>query len=223
MFPRRLSLPLLLAAALLSGCASDPTPANTGGVEVPLTATSDPATLAYQAPDLDVSRYHALLIDAADVYPGKDEGFDGVSTADRQKLAAKITSEFLRVLSAKYPVTNKPGPGVVRLHLSLAGIDQSVPVVSTALRLLPFGMIMTGVRSAQGQPAKFTGSVTIAGIARESDSGKVIAAMVSRCSPPAYDISTGMSKLGASEKGITRGAEEFRDLLDKLTGKAASR
>lgn len=213
----RISLPCFMAAALLTGCASDPTPSNTGGIDVPLSPTGDPATLAYRAPDLDLSRYKALIIEPADVYPGKDEDFDNVSAADRLRLASMITSEFTRQLGARYALTNQPGPGVVRLHLSLAGLDESVPVVSTALRLLPFGMIMTGVRSAQGKPAKLTGSVTIAGVARESDTGKVLGAMISRCNPPAYDISSGMNLLGAAEKGISRGAQDFRDLLDRMS------
>ncbi len=217
MTSRRPIFAFLLSLALLSGCASDPTPSSTGGIEVPLSPTSDPATLAYKAPDLDLSKYHALLIEQADVYPGKDEDFDGASVADRQRLAGIITSEFSRVLGAEYSLASQPGPGVVRLHLTLAGLDETVPVISTALRLLPFGMIMTGVRSAEGKPAKLTGSVTIAGIAREADTGKILGAMVSRCSPPAYDVGTGMTLLGASTKGITRGAEQFRDLLKRMS------
>ena len=209
-------LSTLLAAVLLGGCASDPTPTSTGGIEVPLTPTGDPGTLAYQAPDLNPATYKALLIEPADVYPGKDEDFDKVSVQDRQMLADQITSEFRRTLVAQFPLTNQAGPGVVRLHLSLVGIDQSVPVLSTALRLLPVGMVMTAVRSAENKPARLTGSVTIAGVARESDTGKILGAMVSRCSPPAYDISSGMSLLGASERGITHGAESFRYLLGKL-------
>ena len=209
----------LIVLVVLPGCASDPTPASTAGIDVPLSPTSDPSTLAYRAPDLDVSRYRALLIEPADVYPGKEDNFDGVSMDDRKALADRITSEFRRVLVAKYPLANQPGPGGVRIHLSLAGIDESVPVVSTALRLLPFGMVMTAVRSAEGKPAKLTGSVTIAGVARESDTGKVLGAMVSRCAPPAYDIGSGMSLLGAAERGVTHGAEQFRDLLDQLQQK----
>jgi hypothetical protein len=208
----------LLCLLALGGCASNPAPANTGGVglEVPLDATSDPATLAYEAPDLDVSKYHAFLIEDAQVYHGDGADFDGTDPADCKRLAEKISAEFRRVLGEKYPIVDQPAPGVVRLQLTLAAINGSVPVVSTLLRLTPVGLGMTAIRSATGKPAKLTGSVTIAGMARDAVSGKILGAIVSRRSPPAYDLTSGLTTLGAAQEGITEGAVAFRDLVEKL-------
>lgn len=208
---------IVVATAALAGCAGKlkPTDSNVTA-QVPLAATKDPNVFAWQSPDLDVTRYNAFLIEPATVYDGADADFAGASPQDRQALAARVTKEFKRVLGENYAIATDPGRSVVRLRLTLIGINQSRPVLSTALRLLPIGLALTAVNSAADRPANFTGSVTLAGVALDSESGQPLGGVEALVSPPAYDLTSGLGFQRAAELGITRAAEQFRDYVDTL-------
>ena len=159
----RFLLPVALTVAL-AGCAgrSAPDVININGL-IPVTDTKRPNVRAYEIPTFDHSRYNGLLIDAADVYSGSDAGFGDVSVADRERLAAMLTSEFKRVLTPDFRLVSTPAPGVVRVHLTLVGVNESHPVLSTALRLTPAGLALSAVRGVESKSALFTGSISMAG------------------------------------------------------------
>lgn len=208
----------VVASATLAGCASKldkPTHSEITS-QVPLAPTKDPNVFAWQSPDLDVSRYNAFLIDPVTVYDGSDADFGGISAQDRQALADLIGKEFKRQLGENYAIASEPGRSVVRLRLTLIGVNQSRPVLSTALRLLPIGLALTAVKSAADKPATFTGSVTLAGVALDSESGQPIGGVEALVAPPAYDLTSGLGFQRAAELGIKRAAGEFRDYVDTL-------
>jgi hypothetical protein len=210
--------PFVLALLLVS-CASKPEPQviNINGL-IPITDTKMPTIRAYRAPDFDRSRYHAVLIDQADVYQGSDAGFGSVSPQDRARIAALLTSEFKRVLGARLHVVEQPGAGVARLHLTLIGIDESKPVLSTAIRLTPVGLVMTAAQGVTDRPAHFVGSINLAVIAYDSVSGTVLAAAQGAISPSAIDLTSGLTPLRAAELSTTAAAEAFRDYLIRTEG-----
>lgn len=211
---------VLGSAALIAGCAGTPeTPSNSSvSAQVPLTATSDPNVFTYVAPDLKAAGYRGFLIDPVTIYDGSDADFGGASSDDKKQLAALLGKEFSRVLGERYAIVTAPGPGIVRLELTLVGINESRPLLSTALRLTPVGLGVTALRSAAGKPANFVGSVTIAGLAMDSASGKILGGAEAQISPPAYNLTSGLGMQRAAELGVTRGAEQFRSYVDGVTG-----
>lgn len=201
---------------LLAACASKPTAPDVINVNglIPIQETSLPNVRAYRAPDFDRSRYHALLIEPATVYAGSDADFGGVAPADRERIAAMLTSEFKRVLGdEQFQLAAQPGPGVARIDLTLIGIDQSKPLLSTALRLTPAGLVMSAARGVQSKSAPFTGAINVAGVAYDSQGGRVLAAAQALVSPSAVNLTSGLTRLRAAELSTTRAAEAFRDYL----------
>jgi Protein of unknown function (DUF3313) len=207
-------------ALLLAACASKPTSPDVINVNglIPIQDTKLPDVHAYRAPDFDRSRYHAMLIDPANVYEGSDADFGKVSPQDRDRIAAMLTSEFKRVLGEQFQVVEQPGPGVVRLHPTLIGINQSKPVLSTALRLTPVGLVMSAAQGVTDRPAHFVGSINIAVVAYDSESGKVLAAAQALISPSAVNLTSGLTPLRAAELSTTKAAEAFRDYLIRTKG-----
>jgi Protein of unknown function (DUF3313) len=205
-------LPAMLLVAL-GGCASKPPEViKTNGL-VPITQTKLPNVRAYQAPDFDRSRYHGMLIEPATVYQGEDAEWGGTSPEDRARIAAKLTSEFKRVLGAQFNLVDKPGPGVVRIDLTLAGISESRPVLSTALRLTPAGLVMSAARGVQSKGAAFVGSINVAGLSSDSQTNQVLAAAQAIIQPSAINLTSGITPLRAAELSTTVAAEDFRDYL----------
>jgi hypothetical protein len=206
---------------VVSGCAGKPaTPqlVNVSGM-IPIPDTRLPTTRAYQAPTFERGKYHGILIDQTDLYRGPEADFGSTSIADQEMIAAKLTAEFRRVLAPDFNVVSAPGPGIVRVHMTLMGINASHPVLSTALRLTPVGLVMSAGHTVLDKPANFVGSINVAGVIYDSESGQVLVAAQSIVSPAALDLTSGLTPLRAAELSTTRAADAFRDyLLRKRAG-----
>jgi Protein of unknown function (DUF3313) len=206
---------------VVSACAGRPaTPelVNVSGM-IPITDTKLSTTRAYETPGFDRGKYHGLLIDPADLYRGPDADFGSTSIADQEMIAAKLTSEFRRVLAPDFNVVSAPGPGIVRIHMTVMGINASHPMLATALRLTPVGLVMSAGHTVRDKPANFVGSINVAGVIYDSVSGQVLVAAQSIVSPAALDLTSGLTPLRAAELSTTRAADAFRDyLLRKRAG-----
>jgi hypothetical protein len=205
---------------LAAGCASQPQGPDVINVNglIPITGTRLPNVRAYEAPGFEVDQYHGMLIEPATVYRGSDADFDDVAEADRVRIAALLTSEFKRVLGAQLHVVDHAAPGVVRIDLALIGINPSKPVLSTALRLTPVGLVISAAHGVQSKPAAFTGSINMAAVAYDSQSGAVLAAVQAIIAPSAVDLTSGITPLRAAELSTTRAAEAFRDYIKRAKG-----
>jgi hypothetical protein len=202
-------------ALVLAGCAQ--TPQTTGGLNLPLEPSQYPGTLVYRAPDLQAGKYKSILVDDADIYRASDANFGGTSEADKARLAQKLSTDFRNALTKhKYPLVSQSGQGVVRLHLTLAGVKESKPVASTALRLTPLGLGMSTAKTATGSSSALVGSATVSGELLDAETGEALAGFVATESPIALDITSGFGKLRAAELGIERGSEEFAQALDRF-------
>jgi Protein of unknown function (DUF3313) len=215
-------LATVVIACALSACASKPaTPqlVNISGM-IPITDVKMANTHAYETPTFDRSKYHGMIIDPADLYRGPDADFGSTSVADQEMIAAKLTSEFRRVLTAAgFNVVTTPAPGVVRIHMTLMGINASHPVLSTALRLTPVGLVMSAGHTVLQKPASFVGSINIAAVVYDEGTGQVLVAAQSVVYPEAMDLTSGLTPLRAAELSTTRAADGFRDyLLRKRAG-----
>ena len=216
---RRLCIAACCGAFVLAGCTGQ-TPKTTAGLgdKLPLAPGQYPGTLVYRSPTLQTGtgKYKSILVDNADIYRAADADFGKASEADKERLAKKLTTEFRDALSKRsYTLASQPGQGVVRLHLTLAGIKESKPVAATLVRLTPLGLGTSAARTAAGQPSTLVGSVTVAGEMIDTESGETLAGFVATESPIALDVTSGLGGLRAAELGIDRGADEFVAALDR--------
>jgi hypothetical protein len=212
---------LCAAAVLLLGCwIEKPAQAeiiNVTGL-IPITDTKTPNVHAYRAPSFDRSKYHGLYIEPATLYSGPDADFGDASLEDRQNIATKLTTEMQRVLATNFNILNAPASGIARLQMTLVGINQSKPLISTALRLTPAGLLMTATHAVRDKPAAFTGSINMAAVVYDSETGEVLAAWQGVFSPLAMNLTSGLTPLRAAELSTTRAAEAFRDYLLRTRG-----
>ena len=221
---RRLCIIICCGVFIFVACSSQ-TPKTTGGLgdKLPLAPGQYPGTLVYRSPTLQTGtgKYKSLLVDAADIYRAADADFGNASQADKERLAEKLTSEFRTALSKhKYSLVTQPGQGVVRLHLTLAGVKESKPVAATVLRLTPLGLGMSAANTVAGHSSALVGSVTVAGEMTDTQSGEALAGFVATESPIALDVTSGLGTLRAAELGIERGAEEFATDLDRALNRS---
>ena len=215
-------LAICCGGVVLAGCASH-TPKTTGGLDLPMQPGQYPGTLVYRAPDVQAGKYKGIFVDNADIYRAADADFGGASEADKARLAEKLSTEFKSALTKHhYNLVSESGPGVVRLHLILAGIKESKPVAATVLRLTPLGLGASAAKTVTGGSSALVGSVTVSGELLDAQSGEALAGFVATESPIALDLTSGLGKLRAAELGIERGSEDFAAALDRYLNRTPS-
>jgi hypothetical protein len=203
---------------MLAACTSEPK--TTGGLNLPLQPGQYAGTLVYRSPTIDRGKYKSIFVDNADVYRGADADFGGASEEDKTRLAEQLTNDFRSaLLKHKYPLATQAGPGVVRLHLTLAGVRESKPVAATALRLTPLGLGVSAAKTATGGSSALVGSATVSGEMLDTETSETLAGFVATESPIALDLTSGLGKLRAAELGIQRGSEDFAAGLDRYLGR----
>jgi hypothetical protein len=213
---RRFRVAICCGGLVLASCAGQ-TPKTTGGLDLPLQPSQYPGTLVYHAPDIVPGKYKSIFVDNADIYRAADADFGGASEEDKARLAQELSTEFKNALTKhKYPLTSQNGEGVVRLHLTLAGIKESKPVAATVLRLTPLGLGASAAKTATGGSSALVGSVTVSGELIDAQTGEALGGFVATESPIALDITSGLGKLRAAELGIERGSEDFAVALDRF-------
>ena len=213
---RSFRLAICCGGLVLAGCAGQ-TPKTTGGLDLPLQPSQYPGTLVYRAPDVQSGKYKSIFVDNADIYRAADADFGGASEEDKARLAQQLSTEFKNALTKhKYALTSQNGEGVVRLHLTLAGIKESKPVAATVLRLTPLGLGASAAKTVTGGSSALVGSVTVSGELIDAQTGEALGGFVATESPIALDITSGLGKLRAAELGIERGSEEFAVALDRF-------
>lgn len=203
-------------AIILGGCASGPKAYQ----DLDSSAKLQPAqnyhnTLLYRMPGLEGKKYAKFIIDPVQIYSGEDAQFGSVSKEDRQIVAGFIRDEFTRVLKDRYTVVTQPGPGVLRLKFTLAGLELTKTALATVTHVIPVGLVLNIGKSAAGMPGSFMGSVTLAGELYDGETNTLVFAFVTKKSPNAMNVTTMLSGLDAAKKAITEVAEKFVEEVDK--------
>jgi hypothetical protein len=209
---------IIAGSALLSACASTEPPKlqATGGPPMHEQDIGGRSTLVYLAPNTDFKKYKKFIVDPVDIYRGADAQFADASEQDKEQLAQFMHSAFAGSLAARYPVVSAPGPDVVRIHLTLAGLENTVAGVGTVSHLLPAGLVLNLANSATGNPGSFSASVTIAGKITDSQSDKLIVSFIQKRFPDAMDITNTVTSLDSQKAAISETAETFRKRVDKI-------
>ena len=213
----------LLCSGLLlpAACSSQPLPTQSAGSAAagklqPSETHSN--TMRWIDPNADLKKYTAFMIDPVGIYSGPDAQFGSVSASDQQAMAKFMHDEFARVLGTRYNIVSAPGPNVLRIHLTLAGIDETVPALATVSHIMPAGIVMNSAKAASGQGGSFMGSVAFSGDFYDSTTNALVASVVTRQEPNAMDVTTVLSGLDAAKVGVTQGAEKLLAAINKIHG-----
>jgi len=179
---------------------------------------SVPETLIFKKEGADAKKYTKFLFDPVEIYKEQDAGFGGVSREDIKTIADFMKSEFARVLQGKYEIVKKPGPGVLRIKLTLAGFELTRPALAVMTRVIPVALALNLGKSAAGMQGSFTGSVTFAGEFFDSETNTLLYAFLTKRGPNAMDVTAVFTGLDAAKIAITEIAEKFIETVDRVQG-----
>lgn len=211
---------LWLLSLIMVGCNTEPKPytgLNSASQLEPSQVRS--GNYRYMAPDVNYKKYTRFIIAPVQIYRGEDAQFGNTSEADKQTIADFMRKEFTKTISKSYSVVNEPGTNVADIRITLTGIETTTPGLSTVTHVLPIGLVRNlGTAATSGQ-GSFMGSVTYAIEIHDSQSGKLIAAVVAKQYANAMDLTATFAGLDSTKDGVIEGAERFKEAIDKIHGK----
>jgi hypothetical protein len=169
----------------------------------------------YRSPQANLSKYRRVMIDPVTVYSGPEANFKDIAPADQAKYATAVSDSFSRVLREKYQVVGGAAPDVLRIHVTLLGVQPTVGGVATVSRALPVGLAVNAVRAAQSEGGTMTGGIDLAVEFFDSQTGEVVAAAVRHIEPGAFNLEATMSTSDTVNACADEAATKVRDALDK--------
>ncbi|MBN3730717.1 DUF3313 domain-containing protein [Burkholderia sp. AU31624] len=204
----------LLNAALcvvLAGCAGVQ-PARYSSIESSPYLRSDPQDKSGRVPyryalPADWHTYRKLILDPVAIYRGTDHQFGDLSDQDKTTLAAYMGDTFAKKLSKRFELTNTPGPGTLRVKLTLTGAVTTTTFAGAFAHFDLAGNVYNGVQAIRGREGAFTGSVMYAVEIRDAATNRLINAYVTKQYPNAMNIGASFGALSAARTGIDKGAD----------------
>lgn len=217
----RCSLPAVLSLAvigILAGCTSDPTKYQ-GLKSTPVLSLqkSGENKFQYVADDVDFSSYKYAIVDPVEIYQQSDGQFGGTSSDDRTYIAKYIDKVLPTAVKKQYNLVQQPGPGTLRFHVTLTGLQKSIPVLSTISHVSSFGLVTNGLMQAAGQNGTAYGAVYYAVEIYDAQTSKLLYAHVTVQTPDALDPTVSFGYLDAAREGVRIGAHHLMQKLQQLS------
>jgi len=202
---------------LLAGCASMPQAFEGDEASRKVQPSQEfHNTLIYVVPGVDAKKYTKFYIEPVQIYRGADAQFADITEEQKQKMAEFIRNEFIRVLKKSFEVVEKPGPGVLRIRFTLAGIQETITPLAAVTHALPAGLVLNLGLSATHMKGSFMGAVVFGGEFFDGETGKLEAAFLTKKSPNAMNITTIFAGLDAAKQAVTDAAEQFRNVMVEM-------
>ncbi len=202
---------------LLAGCASMPQAFEGDEASRKVQPSQDfHNTLIYVKPGVDAKKYTKFYIEPVQIYRGADAQFGSITEEQKQKMADFIRDEFIKALKKSLKVVDKPGPAVLRIRFTLAGIQETVTPLAAVTHALPAGLVVNLGLSAAHLKGSFMGSIVFGGEFFDGETGKLEGAFLTNKSPNAMNITTIFTGLDAAKQAVTDAAEKFRETIVEM-------
>ncbi|MBE1161405.1 DUF3313 domain-containing protein [Dyella acidiphila] len=205
---------LLGAASALAGCAS-PQPKPYQDIQSSSYLSPNEQSrrghepYAYTA-DVDWKRYRSFVMDPVTIYRGADNQFNPkITEQDKQELASYMQQQFESKLRQRFEQAPVPVDGTLRIRVTLTGAKGTTKFLSTWTRMDLGGAPINTVQAIRGREGLMTGSVSYAVEIYDASSQKLLKAYVDKQYPNAMNIGATFGKLGASKRGIDKGADSL--------------
>jgi hypothetical protein len=176
--------------------------------------TDDEADLVYTNPDVDWSRYDAILIESVTVWHRGSEQVE-ISEAEAEALATYLFNALHRELSNDYRIAERPGSGVMRLRAAITEAKGASRVGKAVTSVVPQLRMLTTLGGMGADMAVVVGEAAIEVDLRDSETDERLAAAVDeRWGTKA--LRGGFSEWGDAEHAYDFWAKRMRERLTDL-------
>jgi hypothetical protein len=154
----------VVAGMLLAGCAGKTIkPEEQSGYlkdYSDLTETKDSkgeAFYRYVSPKFTPSNYHAVILESVEFYP-KPEPTEQLSQETMNQIRDYLNQSLRQIAGDRVQLTNKPGPGVARLHVAITAVAGE----------------KKGLKVYQFVPAAFVATMVVRGVSGTPEEARLV-------------------------------------------------
>jgi hypothetical protein len=157
--------------------------------------------------NVDWRQYNKIIVDPVTVYSGPDNQFVKMADKDKSVLVRYMQDQFAERLRTRFALVNNPGPGTLRLHLTLTGAKDTTPFLGPFSHLDVGGNVINAAQAVRGREGTMAGSVNYAVEIYDAASNRLLSAYVTKQYPNAMNAGATFSALKGSKVGIDKGAD----------------
>ena len=221
---RRLIVPSLASLVLLvSACATGPT-SEQAPTPASYAAFLTHADQLQPVPGIDgayrwidpkfsMAQYHKILLERIQVQPASDAEYKAIDPAQLKAMVDYFQQAIVKALGDAYPVVTQPGPGVLRVKITLVDLVPTKPEMSVVALVVPFATIPDlASGAAAGGPAgsaPYLGRTGIAAQFIDSQTNRVIAEYADTQVGRKYVVDTSQGVGGAVSTGLSEYTKSF--------------
>lgn len=137
------------------------------------------AQLVYRNPNVDFSRYRAVMIDAVTLWRGEaDSHLAKLSREDQQMLADRLYRALHTALAKDWTIVEKPGPDVLRVRAALTDAKGSNVPLDVVTTVIPQVRLLATAGGLGADTAATVGKVTAEAEVTDSLTGERLMAGV---------------------------------------------
>ncbi len=137
----------------------------------------DRAALVYVKPGVNWSSYNSIIVEPVQFWGGSG---DAASASDHQMLASYFYNALRENLQKSLSLTDKPGPGVMKLQVAISDASASTPILRSVSVIVPQARVLNSVQSLATGSYAFVGSAQAEGQIVDSVTGERLAAAVDK-------------------------------------------
>ena len=163
--------------------------------------------------EAEIPPYQRVLLDPITVWYAAREG--GASQKDLRDLADDFLLEIHRALGNAYPMTQTPGPGVMRLRIAVTDVGQATGMRKTLRVISGRGAGTTGTSGGHENTKLDIDAVTIEVEALDSLTGERLVALVERKRAPGNEATTDTWR--SIQGALRQWSGYLRETLDELS------
>lgn len=179
----RISLAVLLAAVVASGCAATHQARSTkpagflGDYSELREGEGDEALLVFLAPDAAWDDYDSVQIDPIVLWKGDGTDLDA---DDAKAMVDYLDAAMRRSLEKSYRIVERPGAGVLRLRIAITEAESSWPLLDAVSTIVPQPRALSALKRVATGSAAFVGKAGIEGEVLDSLTNRRLFAAVDR-------------------------------------------
>jgi hypothetical protein len=206
-----ISVALIATSAITVGCTTaDPTVysglASASQLQPNTEDNSGRVPYRYKS-NADWRQYDKMMVDPVTIYGGPDNQFVKIAEKDKSVLASYMQTQFTDRLKTRFALVDNPGPGTLRLHLTLTGAKDTTPFLGPFSHLDVGGNVINVAQAIRGKEGTMAGSVNYAVEIYDAASNRLLSAYVTKQYPNAMNAAATFVALKGSKIGIDKGAD----------------
>ena len=162
--------------------------------------------------------FKAIKIDPIKVMLSKEGKSRAMDVTELAKLAGDFHKQLIDALKDGYTLTDRSGPGVLRVMIALTDLEPSDTTMDTITSVIPTSRVFSFFKKQITGRHLFVGSASVEGVTLDGGTGETLTAFVDQKTGDKGVVGA-VSKMEDIKEAFQAWAKRFRFVLDTAHGK----